>query len=276
MTEPADPTAHPSPTDPVAGGPPLRPPVPGSTTGGPRYAGRLVAGQPYPGQPYAAGPYAAGPYAAPPPGAMPPPGYAGPPTAGYHAPPPGMYPPAPGYPPPGYPMVPRPAMAPNGQPLAGFGDRFVARLLDGLILGAVALVLLIPLFIVVFTQASSLQVDDQGTPPAFGSFVLTILAIEAAALVLILAATYVYEVEMMYRGGQTVGKRVMKIKIIPLQPGAPLTRGAATRRWLVGQVAASFVPFFNWLDGLWQLWDKPFQQCLHDKAAGTVVVKLPS
>jgi hypothetical protein len=28
------------------------------------------------------------------------------------------------------------------------------------------------------------------------------------------------------------------------------------------------------VDGLWQLWDKPFQQCLHDKAAGTVVVKL--
>jgi len=28
------------------------------------------------------------------------------------------------------------------------------------------------------------------------------------------------------------------------------------------------------VDGLWQLWDKPFQQCLHDKAAGTVGVKL--
>ena len=28
-----------------------------------------------------------------------------------------------------------------------------------------------------------------------------------------------------------------------------------------------------WLDGLWQLWDKPLRQCLHDKAADTVVVK---
>ncbi|MEU3454082.1 hypothetical protein ABZ671_10820 [Micromonospora sp. NPDC006766] len=27
-------------------------------------------------------------------------------------------------------------------------------------------------------------------------------------------------------------------------------------------------------DGFWQLWDKPWQQCLHDKFAGTVVVKV--
>jgi hypothetical protein len=28
------------------------------------------------------------------------------------------------------------------------------------------------------------------------------------------------------------------------------------------------------IDGFWQLWDKPFQQTLHDKAAQTVVVKV--
>jgi uncharacterized RDD family membrane protein YckC len=230
--------------------PSTRPPVPGA------------AGVP----PYAGPPYAPPPYAAVPPG------YAGPPTTGYYAPPPGMYPAPPMMYPPGYRPV---AVAPDGQPLAGFGDRFVARLLDGLILGAVGLVLAIPVFVIVFARLSSLPADGS-EPPDFGPFLLTIFALEAGLFVLILAATYVYEVEMLYRSGQTIGKRVMKIKIIPMQPGAPLTRGAATRRWLVGQVAASFVPLFNWLDGLWQLWDKPYQQCLHDKAAGTVVVKLPS
>ena len=39
------------------------------------------------------------------------------------------------------------------------------------------------------------------------------------------------------------------------------------KRFLVQDVAGSFVPFFSWLDGLWQLWDKPYQQCLHDKFA---------
>ena len=34
------------------------------------------------------------------------------------------------------------------------------------------------------------------------------------------------------------------------------------------------MPFFSYLDGLWQLWDKPFLQTLHDKAAQTVVVKV--
>jgi uncharacterized RDD family membrane protein YckC len=172
-------------------------------------------------------------------------------------------------------MIAPPAVAPDGQPLAGFGDRLVARLLDGLILGVASLVLAIPLIVIIVARASSIRVDDQGNADGLGgSFVLMIFALEAAWLLLILAATYVYEVEMMYRSGQTIGKRVMKIRIIPLQAGAPMTRGAAAKRWLVGQLAASFVPLFSWIDGLWQLWDKPFQQCLHDKAAGTVVVKL--
>jgi hypothetical protein len=35
------------------------------------------------------------------------------------------------------------------------------------------------------------------------------------------------------------------------------------------------VPFFNLLDGLWMLWDKPYLQALHDKAADTAVIKVP-
>jgi hypothetical protein len=83
----------------------------------------------------------------------------------------------------------------------------------------------------------------------------------------------VYQVELMYRSGQTVGKRVARIKVIPIEPGAPLTRKTAAMRWLVEHIVGGFVPLFQWIDGLWQLWDKPFQQCLHDKAAHTVVVK---
>lgn len=243
MTEPASPTPYGSP-----------PPRPGSPAG------------PSTAHPHPAAPPPYGPSQYAPPQYGPPPRYGPPPPAGYHVPLPGGYPPPPGFLPPGYAMV-RPAVAPDGRPLAGFGDRFVARLIDGLILGGVALVLAIPLFAVVIALLPPSGNDD-------GAFVLAIFGAEAAWFVLILAATYVYEVEMMYRGGQTVGKRVAKIKIIPLQPGAPLTRGAAAKRWLVGQIAAAFVPFFQWIDGLWQLWDKPFQQCLHDKAAGTVVVKV--
>jgi hypothetical protein len=36
----------------------------------------------------------------------------------------------------------------------------------------------------------------------------------------------------------------------------------------------SVVPGLGWVDGLWQLWDKPWRQCLHDKFAQTLVIKL--
>jgi hypothetical protein len=46
------------------------------------------------------------------------------------------------------------------------------------------------------------------------------------------------------------------------------------KRWAVQWAAGSVVPLLHYLDGFWQLWDKPLQQCLHDKAANTVVVKV--
>jgi len=48
----------------------------------------------------------------------------------------------------------------------------------------------------------------------------------------------------------------------------------AFKRYLVQHVATFFVPGLNWIDGLWQLWDKPYRQCLHDKFAETLVIKL--
>ena len=79
---------------------------------------------------------------------------------------------------------------------------------------------------------------------------------------------------MMHRSGQTLGKRIMKIRVVPLDPAGSLTRGMAAKRYLVQFPAGMFVPFFSYLDGLWQLWDKPYQQSLHDKFARTVVVKV--
>jgi hypothetical protein len=38
-------------------------------------------------------------------------------------------------------------------------------------------------------------------------------------------------------------------------------------------VVAGFVPGLQLIDGLWQLWDQPYRQCLHDKWPGTIVVK---
>lgn len=198
------------------------------------------------------------------------------PAPGY-PPPPGY--PMPGYPIPGYPlgrpMLP-PGVAPNGQPLANFGDRFLAYLIDSAILCGVLLVVAVPTLIIVLTSSVhrlTFNADGSLNGASMLSFYVVIFAVDIALLLLGLVATYVYQVEMMYRSGQTVGKRVMKLRVVCLDPGAPMTRGVAAKRWLIGSLVGSIVGIFSLVDGLWQLWDQPFRQCLHDKVADTVVVK---
>ncbi|MET7833131.1 RDD family protein [Micromonospora sediminicola] len=232
----------------------------------------------------------------PPPSSTPPP--AGPPPAGGgFAPPTGPAVPAqhtpptyahlPGYPPPppGYAphagFVP-PAVAPNGQPLAGFGERLVAWLIDTALASAVLMVLFAPVFVWLVVRMIDRMpaagpdgtVAEPDPSVIFSDIFLPLLLAELGLFLLLLVFYWLYHVEYARRTGQTLGKKVMKLRIVPLQPDAPLTRGALGKRYLVEFVAGSFVPFLNYLDGFWQLWDKPWQQCLHDKAAGTVVVKV--
>ncbi|MEV4755695.1 RDD family protein [Micromonospora sp. NPDC049559] len=221
-----------------------------------------------------------------PPAATPPPP-PGPAPAGPgipHQPGPGAVPlwdpAAPGYGPPGryHFTPPPPPLSPAGQPLASFADRLLAHLIDGAVFTVVGMLLAIPAFIFFFLKIQSdLQVQPDGTlaEPDFVGLFGPLLLIELGLVVAMLVVAYVYYVELMFRSGQTLGKRVMKIKVVPLSPAASLDRAGAARRYLVQFVAAMFVPGASYVDGLWQLWDKPYQQCLHDKFARTVVVKVP-
>jgi uncharacterized RDD family membrane protein YckC len=180
-----------------------------------------------------------------------------------------------------YMAPPPPPLSPGGQRLAEFTDRLLARLIDGAILFGVTLLLFVPIYVIFFitifnnlpstVTVNGEQVSAQVNPlevflPFIGLFLF--------AWVLTIAIGYVYEVEMMFRGGQTIGKRAMKIRVIPIDPQQTLTRKAAAKRFLVDYIAGTFLPGMRWLDGLWQLWDKPYRQCLHDKFAATVVIKL--
>jgi uncharacterized RDD family membrane protein YckC len=169
-----------------------------------------------------------------------------------------------------YPPPYAPAVAPNGLRLAEFGDRLVAYLLDGLIIGGIALAVFIPLFIAYFVT----MFDSLNSPDTAGNFLLGFFCLEGVLLLLQMTLMYFYFVTYQLRRGQTVGKRVMKLKVLPLDPAAPVDLRLYQRRFVAGHLAA-ILPGYNWLDGLWQLWDKPYRQCLHDRFAGTVVVKLP-
>jgi uncharacterized RDD family membrane protein YckC len=219
-----------------------------------------------PGQYGQPGPYGA-PHQAPPPS-----GYGVPTgTPGYgHV----------GYPQPGYPAQagygPAEPVAPNGAPLADQVTRLLARLIDGLIVGGVMTVVAIPVIVVVvIASAASIEVAEDGTTTTTGG--ATFLAIFLAyglIFLLSLAAQYVYDVELAKRTGQTIGKRVMKIRIVPLDPQRAVDRAVLGKRWLVSGLGG-LVPGLGMLNVLWCLWDKPYRQCLHDKFADTVVVKVP-
>lgn len=178
--------------------------------------------------------------------------------------------------------------APNGQPLASFLDRFLAYLIDYVVLFAVTLVWTVPFviwwMIGFFDQMQQWSENydpysqDPSPPPMFENmwdFYAPFFLFMLLSIGLNLVFTYLYFVEFqLKRGGQTIGKRTIKIRVIPTVPTDTLTRFHLFKRWGVQWAAAQVVPMLNLIDGLWQVWDKPLQQCLHDKAAATVVVKV--
>jgi uncharacterized RDD family membrane protein YckC len=70
--------------------------------------------------------------------------------------------------------------------------------------------------------------------------------------------------------GQTVGKKVMRIKVVRASTGDQLGFGTALLRWV-----AHFLSAIVFLLGyFWMLWD-PERQCWHDKIARTLVIPAP-
>ena len=280
VTLPPDPVSAP-PSAPITVVPPLRPAVPPVPPPPPGYfapAGWVPPSGPPPvhrGAPYPPAVVLRGPAPRPAPRYRVPTQPSG---AGRVPPPPGW---RPVQPPPAYrPPVP-PALAPNGQPLASFADRLGAYLLDRLIISAVVMV---PGFVLAFALLVPAFLDDvrareqaanagEAPPDGFpGTLFGRYLIVLASIALLQFVVSYLYDVTYQARRGQTIGKRVLRIRAQALD-GTPMTRGTATLRWLV-TLGNLVVPGFSYLDGLWQLWDRPLQQCLHDKAAQTVVVKL--
>ena len=71
--------------------------------------------------------------------------------------------------------------------------------------------------------------------------------------------------------GQTVGKRLVGIRVVDFETGTPITYGRAFGR-NVGRLLSGFVFFLGYL---WMLWDRD-RQTWHDKIASTTVVPVES
>jgi uncharacterized RDD family membrane protein YckC len=182
------------------------------------------------------------------------------------------------YPPAG--MVPT---TPDGVPLAGPGRRLLARIVDDLILVPITLIIGFPflrnLFHAFQTYFDEVQAAQRGngpqpsataiySTPGYVSGILGLLAVQ-----LIVGA--LYQIPFIALRGATPGKMAAGVKVRPWTGEGRPGWSRAIRRWL-GREAIAVVPtagfLYQLLDSLWLLWD-PKRQSLHDKAAGTVVVR---
>ncbi|GDY54046.1 hypothetical protein SVIO_046690 [Streptomyces violaceusniger] len=69
--------------------------------------------------------------------------------------------------------------------------------------------------------------------------------------------------------GRTLGKRLCGVRVLDIEEHDTPSFGTALRRWLVYSVLGVLV--IGVLNVLWCLFDRPWRQCWHDKAARTFV-----
>jgi uncharacterized RDD family membrane protein YckC len=106
----------------------------------------------------------------------------------------------------------------------------------------------------------------------FVVFVLSFLVQAAAGLLLSLAVGLGYFAVFEGSGsGQTVGKRLLGIRVVDFESGTPITYGRAFVR-AAGRYLSGLVFLLGYL---WMLWDRD-AQTWHDKFAATTVVPVKS
>ena len=203
-----------------------------------------------------------------------PPQQPGPPPGQYPPQQPGQYPPPGGYQQGGYPAQAGYGggpMSPQGRPLASWGKRVGAALIDALIVGIPAVILMMALGIGSFagTECTTDAFGNTVCEPNTGFFMAFILSQLIPYVAFALYQTLMNGSE----SGQTVGKKVLKIQVRDEATGGPIGYGKAFLRWLVNAALQLFTcGIGGLLDVLWPLWDDK-RQTLHDKVANSLVVE---
>jgi uncharacterized RDD family membrane protein YckC len=144
---------------------------------------------------------------------------------------------------------------------AGYGERLVAYIVDGLILGAIFVALSIVLIAGII---GGVDFSDPRNPQfggaAIGAVLLWLLAIFVVSIL--------YFPFFWARGGQTPGMRAFGIRVVRDRDGGPIGWGSALLR-LLGYWVAGVVFYIGYV---WMFFDSR-RRGWHDLIAGTVVIK---
>ncbi|MEV8596396.1 RDD family protein [Streptomyces sp. NPDC052012] len=154
---------------------------------------------------------------------------------------------------------------------AGLGKRFAARLLDTLVLGALTAVAAVPLGLKAVDHVNA-KIDAaklsgetvtvwllDGTTSVYLGIVLGVLLVAGVLTEVLPTVTW----------GRTLGKKLLGLEVRDIEAHEPPEFGAALRRWLVYSIPGLLV--VGVVGVAWCLFDKPWRQCWHDKAAHTFV-----
>jgi uncharacterized RDD family membrane protein YckC len=168
--------------------------------------------------------------------------------------------------------------------LAEWWQRLLARLVDGVILVILTSPLWVTALLSLFRRIQRLvsQYPDLSQPAAaqaFNTGVSQMMTGMTGTFLLlglgVAAVSFGYDWIQHGLWGQTIGKRVMGTKVVTADTRAPISGQSACGRAAVYALipaVPSVGALFALVNESWLLWD-PRRQCLHDKAASTVVVK---
>ncbi|MFD9000606.1 RDD family protein [Streptomyces sp. NPDC059582] len=154
---------------------------------------------------------------------------------------------------------------------AGVGKRLAARLVDTLVLAAVTSAAAVPLG----TKALD-HVNEKIDTAKLSGRTVTVWLLDGTTavylgivLAVLLGFGILYEALPTARWGRTLGKKLFGLEVRDIEGHEPPTFGAALRRWFVYSVPGLLG--IGVVGVLWCLFDRPWHQCWHDKAAHTFV-----
>lgn len=149
--------------------------------------------------------------------------------------------------------------------MASIGRRFLAFWLDSLILTTIVALPVVLIFLAVGIPMGLFAGDPEAVDDAAG---LAMIGLQLVLTVGIIAVWIFYEGWMLSRDGQTLGKKIMKIKVVTPE-GANIARGQAYQRAAIRQLIG-IVPCLGLIDYLVAFGQE--RTCIHDQAAKTRVV----
>jgi len=149
--------------------------------------------------------------------------------------------------------------------IASLGRRTWAFTIDSLVMSLFVLILFYDPI-----MALADQITLAVTPEQMSKVIIAISTFNRQSLPYIFLLYVLYHGTLVWLSGMTLGKYLLKIKVVRLEDGQPLTFAAAFIRALVRTIGEVFLLYLTFLPAFFS----PLRQTLHDRLSGAVVIDL--